>query len=53
MHGRHDPVVGIETVQDFASRHGARVTLNVQPTQGQLLLHADPAFVIDALARIP
>ena len=53
LHGRHDPVVGIGTVHDFASRHGARITLLEQPAQGQLLLHADPAFVIDALARIP
>ncbi|MEO3388662.1 alpha/beta fold hydrolase [Mesorhizobium sp. CAU 1741] len=52
LHGRHDPVVGMQTVRDFAGRLGARAEHVEHPAQGQLLFYADPAFVFDALERV-
>ncbi|MCO5145820.1 MAG: alpha/beta fold hydrolase [Aquamicrobium sp.] len=52
LHGCHDPVVGMQTVRNFAARLGDRAELVEHPTQGQLLFYADPGFVLDALERV-
>jgi pimeloyl-ACP methyl ester carboxylesterase len=52
LHGRCDPVVGTQTVRDFATRLGGRAELVEHATQGQLLFYADPGFVLDAIERV-
>lgn len=54
LHGRHDPVVRIETVRDFARRHAPRAELRELDGEGQLLFYSRPDHVLDcveALAR--
>ena len=52
LHGSNDPVVGMQSVRDFAVRLGDRAVLVEHPNQGQLVFHADPKFILDALAKI-
>lgn len=52
IHGRHDPVVRIETVRDFAERYNQRTTLHEHPGQGQLVYYADPGFVLGVIADL-
>jgi pimeloyl-ACP methyl ester carboxylesterase/DNA-binding CsgD family transcriptional regulator len=49
VHGRHDPVVRIATVRDFAGRTGARAQLVELAEEGQLLFYSRPQAVFDAL----
>ena len=51
VHGRHDPVVRIGTVRDFAARYPQRTRLVEVEDEGQLLFYARPDIVLDALAR--
>lgn len=52
VHGRHDPVVRIQTVLDFAERYSQRATLHEHPEQGQLIYYSDPEFVLDIVAKL-
>jgi pimeloyl-ACP methyl ester carboxylesterase len=54
VHGRHDPVVRIDTVRDFARRNAPRASLREVEDEGQLLFYTRPDLVldcVDALAR--
>lgn len=51
VHGRHDPVVVIDTVHEFAARLGGRASLVELPDHGQLLFYSSPRRVLDELDR--
>jgi len=54
IHGRHDPVVRIDSVRDFARRYAPRAILREVEDEGQLLFYTRPDLVldcVDALAR--
>lgn len=50
IHGRHDPVVSIASVEEFAARLGQRARLIVEEETGQLLLYRTPETVVATLA---
>jgi pimeloyl-ACP methyl ester carboxylesterase/DNA-binding CsgD family transcriptional regulator/PAS domain-containing protein len=52
VHGRHDPVVRIETVRDFARRVGQRARLVEVEDQGQLVFYARPEIILDAVEEM-
>ncbi|KAB2957632.1 MAG: alpha/beta fold hydrolase [Rhizobiaceae bacterium] len=47
VHGRHDPVVRIETVRDFAGRYASRASLCEVEDEGQLIFYSRPEIVLD------
>ena len=49
VHGRHDPVVRIETVRAFADRYPDRIRLVEVDDLGQLVFYARPTVVLDAV----
>lgn len=49
VHGAHDPVVSIQSVQNFASSLGQRAKLIMHKEAGQLLLYQSPEMLIKAL----
>ena len=49
VHGRHDPVVRIETVRAFADRYPDRIRLVEVADLGQLVFYARPTVVLDAI----
>lgn len=52
LHGRHDPVVRINTVREYAARLDNRANLFELEDDGQLLFYARPALVLDRLAAL-
>ena len=52
IHGRHDPVVSLASVEGFAARLGQRARLIVDHDAGQLLLYRNPELVISTLAAL-
>lgn len=52
VHGRHDPVVSVGSVEDFAARLGQRARLIVDDDAGQLLLYRNPDVLVSALAAL-
>ena len=52
IHGRHDPVVRIETVRAFAETHPDRCVLHEHPDAGQLVHYADPDFALPIVAGL-
>lgn len=49
VHGRHDPVVRIDTVRDFARRNAPRASLREVEDEGQLLFYTRPDLVLDCV----
>ena len=49
VHGRHDPVVRIDTVRDFARRFAPRAVLRELDGEGQLLFYTRPDLVLDCV----
>lgn len=45
LHGRHDPVVAVDTVIDFHARLGTRSSLQIVEDAGQLLYYVRPETV--------
>jgi pimeloyl-ACP methyl ester carboxylesterase len=52
LHGRHDPVVRIETVRDFARRIAQRATLHEVEDEGQLLFYSRPDLVLERVEAL-
>jgi len=52
VHGVHDPVVSLESVQDFAASLGARAMLDAVEGAGQLVMHQSPDPILDAMDLI-
>ncbi|MCZ4351198.1 alpha/beta fold hydrolase [Roseovarius aestuarii] len=52
IHGKHDPVVAIDSVRDFAARHADRVNLTVAKEAGQLVFYQEPALVLNSVAAM-
>ncbi len=50
IHGTHDPVVSIQSVRDFSTRH-ARIELTEFDDCGQLVLFQRPAEVFNQIAK--
>jgi pimeloyl-ACP methyl ester carboxylesterase/DNA-binding CsgD family transcriptional regulator len=49
VHGRHDPVVRIDTVRDFARRFAPRAFLREVEDEGQLLFYTRPDIVLECV----
>ncbi|MCC5992983.1 MAG: alpha/beta fold hydrolase [Rhodobacteraceae bacterium] len=52
IHGAHDPVVSVTSVQHLATRLGPRCTPIIAPLHGQTVLYAQPALLIEALVAM-
>lgn len=52
VHGRHDPVVRIDTARAFAGRYPSRMELREIGDLGQLLYYARPNAVLDAIEAV-
>ncbi len=52
FHGRHDPVVSLDSVEGFATRLGKRAHMIVDDDAGQLVLYRNPELVISTLAAL-
>lgn len=52
VHGRHDPVVRIRTVERFAARFPGRIRLREVEDEGQLLFYSAPELVFDELEAL-
>ncbi|QUJ78149.1 alpha/beta hydrolase [Sulfitobacter albidus] len=52
VHGIHDPVVSIASVEAFAQTLGARACLTRVEDAGQLLFYAQPRTILDAVDRL-
>lgn len=52
LHGIHDPVVSIASVEGFHKRLGARSTLTALEDTGQLVFYQEPDKVVAALERL-
>lgn len=48
IHGRHDPVVSIASVHDFAAGDPGRITVQEVPDCGQLVFYKRPAIALRA-----
>ena len=52
IHGRHDPVVLCQSVEDFAAQQPARMATLIAEQEGQLVLYSRPDILVGALQRV-
>lgn len=52
IHGAHDPVVSVASVENLAARLGPRCQTVISPLHGQTILYVQPACLIDTLVGV-
>jgi pimeloyl-ACP methyl ester carboxylesterase/DNA-binding CsgD family transcriptional regulator len=52
LHGAHDPVVSIKSVEQFYEKRSARARITRLDDTGQLLLYKNPDIVVETLERL-
>ena len=52
IHGRHDPVVNAQSVEEFAKRLGERARATMLEDHGQLVLYKSPPIVCAAIGEM-